>query len=524
VIIRTISRHPDDAEHATMHALIEQSLWRSRPTPRFPAPISQLPNEVDVAIIGGGITGLTTAYLLKQSGKRVAVFEREHIGAGETGNTSAHLTYVTDTRLAELAQRFGEDTARRVYAAGATAIDLLETNALDHGMSCNFRRVPGFLCAPFCSDELDPDTLKHEAALAGELGFAAQYTSVGPVGNRPAVAYADQAVFHPLEYISGLAHAVNGDGSFVVDGAEVGAMISDPLGVIVSGRTIACRDIVIATHVPLMGNSSLPSALFLQTKLYPYSTYVVGARLDDGSLMPGLYSDIADPYYYLRVHEDAGGRYAIFGGADHKTGQESDTEACFKQVGQVLGDLLPMAKLERRWSGQVIETDDGLPFIGVTADHQFVATGYAGNGLTFGTIAGMMLRDAIMSVEHPLAKALDPHRKATSVAALSTLIAENVDYPLHFVADRLTQDTSSTVRDLARGDARVLMIGGKRVACHRTEAGELVKVSAVCTHLGCLVRWNSAEHTWDCPCHGSRFTPEGLVIGGPAESPLQRVD
>jgi Rieske Fe-S protein len=288
------------------------------------------------------------------------------------------------------------------------------------------------------------------------------------------------------------------------------------LAVVVDGNNIACADIVVATHVPVVGIRNLVGATLFQTKLYPYSSYILGARLPAGSIAPGLYDDTTDPYFYLRVHEDADGLYAVFGGEDHKTGQQTDTEKCYARLEDALRRLLPEARVERRWSGQVIETSDGLPFIGEVA-----ATGYAGNGLTFGTAAGMIIHDAIMGARNPWRELFDPRRKAASTSALRTMIEENVDYPLHYVADRLRQSKSLGIENVPRGEGRVVVADGKRVAVHRKDDGSVVKVSAVCTHMGCLVRWNNAERTWDCPCHGSRFTPDGLVLGGPAESPLE---
>jgi glycine/D-amino acid oxidase-like deaminating enzyme/nitrite reductase/ring-hydroxylating ferredoxin subunit len=507
--------------------MIDQSLWRASEPPCLPR--TAVADEVDVAIVGGGITGLTAAYLLKQSGKRVALFERERIGAGETGNTSGHLTYVTDTRINDLVARFGAEAARRVWQGGAAAIDVIESAAGERGIVCGFRRVPGFLCTPFFGDDEDAEsalrTLREDADCAAQLGFDGRLVETGPVTGRPAVAFADQAVFQPLDYLTGLALAVDGDGSFVREECQVGSVIQDPLAVIVDGQTVACTDLVIATHVPLVGIRGLAGATLFQTKIYPYSTYVLGARLDDRStLMPGLYSDISNPYYYLRVHDAGGRRYAIFGGEDHKTGQASDTASRYERLADAFRRLVPDAHIERRWSGQVIETSDGLPYVGQVADHQYVATGYAGNGLTFGTLAGMMMRDAILGASNPWAALFDPRRKASSFAALSTVVAENVDYPLHMIADRLRQSDASGVENVPRGKGKVITRQGQRVAVHRRDDGEVVMVSAVCTHMGCLVRWNDAERTWDCPCHGSRFTPEGLVLGGPAEAPLEPID
>lgn len=508
---------------ASRAGVIDQSLWRATTAPRF---TGALPTEVDVVIVGGGICGLTTAYLLKRSGKRVAVLERSRIGAGDTGNTSAHVTYITDERITQLAKEFGENGARLAWRAGAVAIDLIEAN-IRTGIACSFQRVPGYLCAPFFEDEnpgATRDALRADAELAAKLGFDARFVENGPVTGKPALAVADQAVFHPLEYCFGLASAIDGDGSVVREGCEVGAMVQDPLAVIVNGENIACTDLVIATHTPLVGIRNLLGATVFQTKLYLYSTYVMGGVVDDSSLMPGSYNDTSDPYHYLRVHDQTGRRYAIFGGEDHKTGQAPDTEASFERLREAFVRLLPSVQIERRWTGQVIETTDGLPYIGEVAPHQYIATGFAGNGMTFGTLAGLMIHDRILGRQTPWDELLDPHRKASSASSIKRLIEENVDYPFYFVTDRLRQRDASGVENVPRGGGKVLSLGGQRLAVHRTDDGDVVKVSAVCTHMGCLVRWNDAERTWDCPCHGSRFTPDGQVIGGPAESPLEKIE
>jgi glycine/D-amino acid oxidase-like deaminating enzyme/nitrite reductase/ring-hydroxylating ferredoxin subunit len=480
---------------------------------------------LDVAIVGGGITGLTAAYLLKRSGKRVAVFERDRIGSGDTGNTTAHLSLVTDERISDLAKQFGDGAARLAWRAGATAIDLIESHVAERGIACGFQRVPGFLCAPFFEEEStsERDALRSDAELAARLGFAARFLESGPITGKAAMAVGDLGLFDPLDYLGGLALAVDGDGSMVREQCEVGEVIDDPLAVIVDGETIACNDLIIATHVPIVGKRSLASATMFQTKIYPYSSYVLGARIFDESVEPGLYWDTTNPYFYLRVEERADGKYAIFGGEDHKTGQEADTESRFQHLADCFKRLIPSASIDRRWTGQVIETSDGLPYIGSVAEHQYIATGYAGNGMTFGTIAGLMLHDAIEGRPNPWRELFDPNRKPQSLSALATIVTENIDYPLHFVVDRLGMSSKAGIENVPRGQGRVVMIGDKRAAVHRTDDGEVKKVSAVCTHMGCIVRWNDAERTWDCPCHGSRFKPDGSVIGGPAESPLEPI-
>jgi glycine/D-amino acid oxidase-like deaminating enzyme/nitrite reductase/ring-hydroxylating ferredoxin subunit len=450
------------------------------------------------------------------------LLERTHIGSGDTACTTAHLTYVTDIRLAKLAKTFGEQQARAFWQGGIAAIDAIETIAREHNIRCQFRRVPAFLHAQLHGNRGETKQLEYEANLAGKLGFDARFVKSAPLVDRPGILFSNQAKFHPMAYLAGLAKAVHGGGCVISAETEAKEIEAHPLRVKSEGLEIDCDYLVIATHVPMMGITGLVSATLFQTKLYPYSTYAVGANIPRGKLAEMSLWDTSDPYYYLRIDRGTKSDYAIFGGADHKTGQAEDTNAPFDDLIHTLKQLLPEAEVDRRWSGQVIETNDGLPLIGETAERQFVATGFAGNGMTLGTLAGMMARDAVMKYENPWQKLFAVNRKKLRGGAWDYL-KENIDYPYYYLKDRLAPVEADSTRDVKRGSGQVVKIDGKRVACSRDAAGKLTSVSAVCTHMGCLVHWNSAESSWDCPCHGSRFKPDGSVIAGPAETPLEAV-
>ena len=478
--------------------------------------------EVDVAVIGAGLTGITTAYLLKKSGAKVALIERARCAAADTGHTTAHLTYVTDTRLRELVKTFGRDGAKAFWEAGAAAIDQIhEINRAD-SPDCEFRWVPGYLHAALDDPkEKDRSSLEEDAQLARDLGFDARFMEKVPYADRCGVRFGNQAKFHPLKYLAPLLAKIPGDGSHVFENSEAHDIEDDPLTVHVGKFKVRCQYLVIATHTPLLGKTSLVKGTLFQSKLALYTSYVVGARLPRGRVPEALFWDTTDPYHYLRIDPKDDFDYAIFGGEDTKTGQEDDPKLVFKRVEATLTTYLPEAKVVDRWLGQVVETNDGLPFIGESAGKQFVATGFCGNGFTLGTLSAVMARDRYLGRKNPWFDLFDVNRKKFHGGTWNYL-KENFDYPYYMVRDRLAGAEGESLDDLKPGEGKILKLDGKKVAAYRDGDGKVVLRSPVCTHLGCVVRWNRADKTWDCPCHGSRFHPDGKVHSGPAETPLEK--
>ena len=492
-----------------------RSYWdASSSMPRYPALDRDL--TVDVVVVGAGITGLTAAYLLKRSGRRVAVIDRRRAGGVDSMLTTAHLTCVTDANLSTLLKTFGRDHAWAAWDAGLAAIERIDRTVREEEIDCEWTWVPGY---KFAAAPGDTASLREEATLAAALGFEAAFVDEVPLFGVPGVEYGGQAKFHPRKYLAALAKLIDGGGSHVFEHTESEEITSEPLTVKAGGHTLTCDRLVIATHTPLMGAASLPGALALQTKLYLYTSYAVGGRLPPGAAHEACYWDTADPYHYLRVDSHRGFDYAIFGGEDHKTGQAADTDACYRALAEEARAALPDLQITHRWSGQVIATNDGLPFIGETAPRQFAATGYAGNGMTFGTLAGLMAHDWAIGLKNPWTELFDPGRTKVRGGTWDYL-KENVDYPYYLVRDRLRSPEARSLRAVRRGEGRIVEIEGQKVAAYRSEKGQTTTLSPVCPHMGCEVAWNRAECTWDCPCHGSRFTPTGRVLAGPAESPL----
>ena len=476
--------------------------------------------DVDVVIIGGGITGLTAAYLLTLDGCRVALLERERCAHIDTGHTTAHLTMVTDARLPELVKRFGRDHAQASWEAGLAAIGQIDAIVGELEIACGFEGVPGYLHSPFAarSGKDESGSLREEARLAAELGFDAAFVEQVPLAGGPGIRFDGQARFHPRKYLAALARAVADRGGMIFEHSAADRFCDDPRSVTSNGHTLRCGDVVLATHTPLMGTTGLLSATLFQTKLSLYTSYAVSGRVAKGRVPDALFWETADPYHYLRIEPHRDHDVVIFGGEDHKTGQAADTSACFERLERTLASIAGEIQIAHRWSGQVIETPDGLPFIGDTAPHQFAGTGYSGNGMTFGTLAGMMAADRIMGRANPWSALFDPSRK--TLGGLWDYVKENKDYPYYLVRDRFAGTEGKSLRSVPRGSGRVLDLNGRAVAVYRDERGQVTKKAAACTHMGCHVEWNGAERTWDCPCHGSRFKPDGAVIAGPAESPL----
>ena len=504
-------------------ALDAASYWiDSVSLPRF-SKISR-DEHVDVAIVGGGITGLTAAYLLLAAGKSVALLERGRCGAIDTGHTTAHLTMVTDVTLSDLVSSFGREHAQAAWDAGLAAIARIDEIVRAESITCDFAWVPGYLHAPRDpSKRSDKVDFPKEAELAAEMGFDAEFVNDVPLMGGPGVRFDHQARFHPRKYLAGLVRAIEAAGGHIYEHTEASAFGDEPLSVSANGCTVTCDAIVLATHTPLMGLTNLVSATLFQTKLALYTSYVVCGRVAKGRLPDVVFSDTGDPYDYLRLEPHRDHDLVIFGGEDHKTGQAGDTNERFDRLERRLRSLLPGVDITHRWSGQVVETPDGLPYLGSHGDRQYIATGFAGNGMTFGTLGAMIAVDGIVGGSNPWAELFDTSRRKIRGGAWNYL-TENKDYPYYLIRDRFAGAEGRTLRSVSRGQGKILDLDGTRVAAYRDEEGTITLRSSICTHLGCEVAWNAAERTWDCPCHGSRFRPTGEVIAGPAESPLGDVE
>lgn len=477
--------------------------------------------DVDVCIVGAGIAGMTTAYLLASEGLSVAVLDDGPVGGGMTGRTTAHLVNALDDRYFELERLHGARGALLAAESHTEAIDLIEKIVRRESIDCNFERVEGYLFVPPGEPK---DILDDELAAGWRAGLRLEKVDRAPLDydTGPALRFPDQAQFHPIKYLAGLARAIEQKGGriFTESHATDFEGGEDAHVTTTNGGTVSARSIVIATNTPV-------NDLFaIHTKQAPYQTYVIAARIPRGSVKKALYWDTPNPYHYARIQElDEMSDLLIVGGEDHKTGQEDDADRRFGALEQWTRARFPrIESIDYRWSGEVMEPVDGLAFIGrnpLDKDNVYIATGDSGNGMTHGTIAGVLLTDLIQGRENEWETLYEPSRK--TLRALPVFLKENLNVAAQFV-DLITPGEVESVDSIKRGSGAVVRRGLLKIAAYKDESGKVHERSAVCRHLGCIVGWNSLENSWDCPCHGSRYDAMGKVIQGPANSDLPEVE
>lgn len=471
--------------------------------------------EADVCVIGGGITGLTAAVLLKEAGLTVAVVEMDRIAAGVTARTTGKLSALHGLAYRQLRSRFGADGARVYAEANQAALELIARWVRDRAIDCDFRRKPNFTYA-----EDDAAAIEEEVEAAGAAGLRASFTTETdlpwPVAG--AVRVEDQAEFHARRYLLALADGLPGDGSAIYERTRAHS-VSDgsPCRVRTDHGEVVARDVIVATHYPM-----LDRGLFF-ARLSPERSYAIAARLR-GPVPQGMYISTESPAHSLRAVPYGGEELLIVVGESHKTGQGGDTAERYAQLEAWARERFDVAEVPFRWSTQDAMPADGLPYVGrvsLVSKHVWTAAGYRKWGLTNGTAGAMILADLIRDAPNPWAATFDSNR-IMPLAAAPTIAKENVNVGVHFLLDRFRPPGTGSLDALAPGEGAIVSVDGERAAAYRDDDGVVHAVSPTCTHLYCHVTWNAAERSWDCPCHGSRFDVDGRVIQGPAVDDLSR--
>lgn len=488
----------------------------------------QEPLQTDVLIIGGGIAGLTTAYCLLQTGRKVTVVEDGFIGSGETGRTTAHLTYSLGDRYSDLEQEFGVQKARKIMESHRAAIDWIRDTVERERIACHLKTVDGYLFAhPSDTDE----TLDKELGAMQQIGAPVTLQTSIPGfkdgHHQRCLAFPGQAQFHPMLYLQGLTDAILRMGGAIYTQSHAADISAK--GARVNGFEVS------ANHIVVAANTAINNLVRLHTKQWPYRTYAIAIRVPKDSIRPALWWDTGDqesiwmaqPYHYVRTEPESDAfDLLIVGGEDHRTGQEAKEEitqderyarlrAWAEQHFDDLGDTVA------HWSGQTLYAVDGISFIGRNPGDRniYIITADCGNGMTSSTIGGMLITDLINGNENGWEEVYDPSRNVFKSAPgdylheIGNMTAQYTDW--------LTSGDDVDPEQLQRGQGAVVSRGLKKLAVYRDEKGVLHTCSAVCPHLGAIVHWNEGERSFDCPAHGSRFTGEGKAINGPAIGDLE---
>jgi glycine/D-amino acid oxidase-like deaminating enzyme/nitrite reductase/ring-hydroxylating ferredoxin subunit len=495
--------------------------------PAYPALEQDL--NTDIVIVGAGIAGLTTAYCLVKEGMRVVVIEDGFIGSGETGRSTAHIVNVLDDRYSEIEKTFGAAKAKLAAESHTAAIRFIENLVRTEDLKCDFKRVSGYL---FTHQNDKAKTLQREFEAVQKAGIRAELLSALPGVSSysgEAIHFPDQAQFHPMKYLSALARLITEDGGMIFCNTHADRISSE--GIEANGYRVTAQEVVVAT------NSPVNDLVTMHTKQHAYRTYVIAAEIPKGSLPPALWWDTGDPdsawvskpYHYVRTQPfNDQSDLLIVGGEDHKTGQSQKEnvkeEERYSALEQWAMEHFPMiSNVAYQWSGQVMEPVDMLGFIGVNPGDEniYIATGDSGNGITHGTIAGILITDLIMGRQNPWSEIYDPSRVTLSTAP--DFIREGTNMAAQYF-EYFTGGDIQSLNELKPGEGAIVRTSFLKVAVYKDEQAQVHAFSAVCPHLGCYVHWNNDEKSFDCPCHGSRFTCEGKVVNGPARSDLKPVD
>lgn len=494
-----------------------QAVWSANIEPKaYPTLKGNL--KVDVAIVGAGITGLSTAYCLAKAGKKVVILEASQVGMGTTGSSTGNLYAPIGEGLHTIQSKHDEDTLQSVVSSRMAAIDFIAQRIAEYNIDCEFQRVPWHLFTT--SDNSSGNSqVKKEFEAARKAGLAVSnntpagfpYQNISSITN-----IAHQAQFNPLKYVQSLAASIYGDNCQIFEHTKV-IQVEDgePCMVYTSNGKVNAEKVVMATHSP-------KGIYGVHTAMEPYREYALAAHLKGKLPAGGIYWHVQQSQHHsIRPYTNGNRNFLLVLGEAYKVGHEEHNEEKLKKIEAYLRVHFDADKIVYTWAAQNYKPADALPYIGTSPLEKniYIATGFAADGLVYGTLSGMIICEAIVGKENQWATIYDPKR-FTPVASAPEFIKENLDVAAHLVKDYLFYGDIDELKEIPAGEGKTVKINGKKLAAYRDEKGELHVVSSVCTHLGCIVHWNNGEKSWDCPCHGSRFSVDGKVLEGPAYSDL----
>ncbi len=498
---------------------MKQALWYVNDCPGSARPLDGAVTAATV-VVGGGITGLTTALRLAEAGQKVVVLESRQIGGGDTGNSTGNLYATLSQGLVPVEKKWDREVVAAVVAERVRAIDAIESTVRQFAIECQFERRPLYWCARK-SDEAIDATLQHEYTLSQAAGLRAQRVDAVPGLSqvaRGALCLENQAQFNPLSYVQGLARRLTELGGTVYENSPVTAIDARAGLVRTAAGEVNAGQIVLATHTPIGIN-------LVQAEMAPFREYGISAVMntyDQPERHPDGIIWIQDESVSVRSYLHNNRRYLVAVGQKHKAGEATRGEGYYQFLEAYLAQRYGVTEFTHRWSAQQFQSADLLPYIGRSGhDNVWVGTGYAADGLVWGAIAGDLIARQILGEADSGSSLYNP-RRFTPVKSGAKWATENLSVASHFIRGYLTPARVRQLGDVAPGEGKIVSVDGERLAVFRYPDNELIALSPVCPHMKCMVSWNGADRTWDCPCHGSRFAVDGSVLEGPAMQALAR--
>lgn len=495
-----------------------QSPWQHAEGPMQPGGV--LTDQVyDCLIVGAGITGLTAGLILQQAGKRIVIADLQTVGFGTTGGTSAHINNFADTNYTEAQSAFGEEGAKLFAEAIQEGASLIKTNIDRFDIDCDYEEKTGYIYAETEQEVTQLDDI-YQGML--KIGVPVNYKDQAPtpVPFKKAIEIAGQAQFHPIKYLLSLKDAFLKAGGMLLENTLIDKLESadDIHKVQIGDKHLSARKVIYATHIP-------PGINVFSFRCAPYRSYVLAVKLKDNKYPDAVIYDCQEPYHYVRTHVINGEPLLLVGGNDHKTGH-GDPEKAFADLEEYTRKFYNVSSVKYHWSSQYYAPADGFPYVGqipFMADGILTATGFNGNGMMLGSISAKILADQVMGIETPYHKIFSTSR-VKPIDGFTEFVKENADVAYHFVADRFGIPETDSLKRLTPGAGKVLELNGEKLAVYCDQQGNVKALSPVCTHAGCIVNFNAAERTWDCPCHGGRYNTDGSVITGPPTKALQQIE
>ncbi|MFE8701404.1 FAD-dependent oxidoreductase [Cytobacillus sp. FJAT-54145] len=496
-----------------------EPFWRDMDLPIFNKMIED--KEFDVAIVGGGITGITTGYLLVKEGVKVAIIEAGRILNGTTGHTTAKVTAQHGLIYDEFISHLGEEKAKLYYEGATDALNFIRNTVKEHGIDCDFEEQDAYV---YSISEKDANKVEKEARAYQKLGIDGGLVDSIPfnIDTRSTIVMRNQAQYHPLKYLNHLVRMFLEAGGEIYENTTAVDIEDGPRPKVMlrNGKEISCKHLIAASHFPFCDKKGLYFA-----RMYVERSYILGITTDK-EYPGGMYISSDSPTRSLRSTPlENGERLILVSGEGHKTGQGIDTMKHYTALEQYAQDIFGIKEYKYRWSAQDMYTLDKVPYIGPITENQrnvSIATGYHKWGMTNGTAAALLLADDVLERDNKYRELYHPSRFHAD-PDVKKFLSINADVAKHFVKGKL-EFIPKEPSDLQNDEGAVVMVHGQRCGAYKDQDGQLHVVDSTCTHLGCEVEWNHGDRTWDCPCHGSRFSYKGEVVDGPAVNPLKKVD